>query len=604
MIEGYRIPFSRKPPLIHPHHTNHIHTPPSEEMSQLISQMKKENVLQPVPSSPSFLSTMFLRPKPDGSLRPIFNLKNLNKFVCTPQFRLVNMHKVPEFLQKQDWMGKIDISQAYFHVAIVKSKRCFLRLIYRNELLEMTCLPFGLSSAPSAYASITAWIAQLLRDEGIRTLVYLDDFLLVHQDPTTLSQHLDYAVQLLNQLGWQINRLEFLGIIWNPWSNTKTLPDKKTAKIKSSINQILSSGQASFSEIQSLVGLLNFSSFAVPRGRLNFRHIQSFNHNLPEIAQKFNVPILAKTEMKWWLKNCYQSTAIHIAPPSHFLTTDASDIAWGARLDNTNIQGLWRPHERDLHCNQKELLAVHKAIERMRTTLANKTVMLQTDNRTVIAYIRNEGGTRSQALMTLTFNLFALLDRYNIKLTTFHIPGIYNSEADHLSRKMLSPEWHLLPSALETIFAKWGVPTMDLFASRIAHVVKDYCSIDLSDDQAKMHDAFAHPWSFQLAWVFPPPCLMPRVLNHLNSASGIYLVVAPRWERVFWRPDLKQRALGPPHTIWNLRQVLVDATSGHPPPKVDEMTLEVWRCGGGRMIYQTGHQNRKNFYCQVGDHRP
>ncbi|KAF9406740.1 hypothetical protein HW555_012981, partial [Spodoptera exigua] len=48
----------------------------------------------------------------------------------------------------------------------------------------------------------------------------------------------------------------------------------------------------------------------------------------------------------WWRQNCEQSSAIHMPPPMHFLTTDASDIAWGARLDNLSLSALQKsvPH--------------------------------------------------------------------------------------------------------------------------------------------------------------------------------------------------------------------------------------------------------------------
>ncbi|KAJ2951283.1 hypothetical protein O0L34_g5684 [Tuta absoluta] len=194
-------------------------------MTKEIQKMIDQSVLEKAPDKVGFLSPMFLTQKQDGSNRPILNLKNLNRFIKPKKFRLVNMYKVPQFLQPGDWMLKIDLSQAYFHVPIASSHRRFLKIAFGQQILQMTCLPFGLSSAPKAFASLTNWVAQKLREDGLRILVYLDDFLLVNQCPQMLVHQARLATTLLRTLGWVINekkssripaqQIEFLGIIWD-----------------------------------------------------------------------------------------------------------------------------------------------------------------------------------------------------------------------------------------------------------------------------------------------------------------------------------------------------------------------------------------------------
>lgn len=596
-ITGSRIPFMKKPPLIYPS-TRVIQkfaTKPSPEMSRKIWELKNLNILEtPIKRNPSYFSRMFLVKKSDGGLRPIIDLRGLNKYVKTKPFHLISQASVPNFLQQDDWLVKIDLSQAYFHIPIAHSHRPFLRVSYLGEILQMTCLPFGLSSAPRLFAAITCWIAEILRKRGGRVLVYLDDFLLAHQDRTILSFQAAEAVELLSVLGWQVNsgksiivptqNIEFLGLIWKTHENIISLPTKKRIIITTVLEKMLRIKACNLRQLQHLLGLLNFACMVVARGRLHCRHMQMMIRQFQNDPRRVVcIANAALTDMRWWLGALVApAVPIHLPKIHHFLSTDASDMGWGAQLDQSHLAGCWRKRQKSWHSNKKEMYAVLSAIKTLAPRLKDSHILLQTDNRTLIAYIRKEGGTRSIGLLALTFQLLVLLDQWNIILSAQYLPGRYNLIADRLSRRRPIPEWHLLPPATSEVFALWGTPSIDLFASKRSTVVGKYVSIDAKDRGAEFIDAFSRDWDYQLAWIFPPPSLIPRVLAHLNRARGTYLLVAPDWERPFWKPDLVNRAQDPPRVIPNLREVLIDLTTGFPPPFLDQLTLQVWKVGGGQ----------------------
>lgn len=71
-------------------------------MDQQIKSMLESGLLEKAECTPTYLSTFFFRPKTDGSIRPILNLKELNRFVMTKVFQLFSHYRVPSFLQNKD----------------------------------------------------------------------------------------------------------------------------------------------------------------------------------------------------------------------------------------------------------------------------------------------------------------------------------------------------------------------------------------------------------------------------------------------------------------------------------------------------------------------
>jgi hypothetical protein len=332
-----------------------------------------------------------------------------------------------------------------------------------------------------------------------------------------------------------------------------------------------------------LLGMLNFAAFVVPRGRLHCRPLQVACNRLPKHQAHVKRPLESEvsTTLMWWLRALPTGTAIHPDPVSHYVTTDASARGWGAIVNDACLSGLWSPEQKKWHSNLKEMWAVIQALTNRQQLLRHSTVLVQSDNKSVVSYMRNEGGLRSQNLYRLTCMLFEIADENKIHLVSQYLPGQVNTEADMLSRLKLPGEWTLMEEACQEVFRKFGMPEIDLFASKTAHVLARYVSRDCKDSNAEFHDAFSRRWSYRRAWIFPPPHLISRVLSHLNLCKGRYIVIVPHWSNVFRRPDLKRIAVSAPLPISNLHQRLLDTRTYLPPVHVDQMFLEAWLVKGG-----------------------
>ncbi|CAJ0958925.1 unnamed protein product [Ranitomeya imitator] len=148
---GYKIEFSSIPP---PHFFQS--SPPksrSSHLLQAIQALQKDGVIAPVPRDQrfkGFYANLFVVPKKDGTLRPILDLKLLNKFVRVRHFRMDSLHSVVASLEKGEFLASIDIKDAYLHIPIFPPHQQFLRFAVQEELFQFVALPFGLATAPES----------------------------------------------------------------------------------------------------------------------------------------------------------------------------------------------------------------------------------------------------------------------------------------------------------------------------------------------------------------------------------------------------------------------------------------------------------------------
>ena len=84
-------------------------------------------------SSLGYYSHLFLVPKPDGSFRPIIDLKKLNLFLDVPSFKMKTLFSIIAALQPQEWITKIDLKDAYHHILV--------HVNIRKKDLSVLCAP-------------------------------------------------------------------------------------------------------------------------------------------------------------------------------------------------------------------------------------------------------------------------------------------------------------------------------------------------------------------------------------------------------------------------------------------------------------------------------
>ena len=169
--------------------------------------------------------------------------------------------------------------------------------------------------------------------------------------------------------------------------------------------------------------------------------------------------------------NVMKGRDLHTKDHSIQLFTDASNEGWGTHLDQNFTKGLWSDREKRLHINVLELKAVSLALRDFKDQCQNQTVLVATDNSTVVAYINKQGGTHSAEMCALLWKIMTWCHHYHITLKARHISGCLNVMADLLSRsnQVQSTEWSLHPQVFKQICQKWFTPNVNLFATHLNH---------------------------------------------------------------------------------------------------------------------------------------
>ena len=531
--EGYRILFRRAPTLSGEPIPFSAYCPSSirgkaleQEVESLLQ--KRAIALAPLPSL-GYYSRLFVVMKAAGSWWPVIDLPLLNLKVLKTPFKMETIQSTLLSVRRGDWMVSIDLKDAYLQVPIHPDSRKYLRFMAFNKVYQFKVLCFRLSTAPQVFTRVMAPVSAILHTLGIRLRRYLDDWLIQASSREQVLLSLRTVLHLCNSLAIVVNweksqlvptqRICYLGVLLDSVSFRASPAQKRVDKLLSIGYIFLSSVEQPGKSWLELLGVLSSLTQLVPGGRLRMRSFQFVLHRHwdrvdPDALVRWSPEI--EQDLRWWLNRDRLELGVSLeqVSPQLDLWSDASDVGWGAHLGGQVVSGLWSHKEAHSSINQRELLAIFYALQHFLPLVRNTSVAVFADNMTALAYLKNQGGTRSAALNRTAQDLLRWTELHSVSLLPQFIMGRNNVLADALSRpnQILGSEWTLkLPVCSDRILtcriksirspAKVGLVVTDLITSPVVS------------------------WE---GWETPPPPPAPQLccnslLNHRRGKTSLLL---------------------------------------------------------------------------------
>ncbi|KAI2643946.1 ORF V: Enzymatic polyprotein [Labeo rohita] len=589
---GYAIQFARRPPKFCGVLTTSVQGSNTAVLRAEIAVLLAKGAIETVPSAEmkkGFYSPYFIVPKRGGGLRPILDLRVLNRALLKLPFKMLTLKHILTYVRFQDWFVAIDLKDAYFHVSILPRHRPFLRFAFEGRAYQYKVLPFGLSLSPvftKGNGHSHSQLSRRLADPGS----------LVGYGLRTQG----HGSQPFGSLGasGQLGKEQTLPGTEDLFSRCRTglgrhvctsLPERAQSVLRC-VATLRCGSAVPLKQVQRLLGHMASSAAVTPLGLMHMRPLQHWlRTRVPRRAWhhgtfRVNITPSCRQTLSPWTDIVFLRSGVPLEQVSRrvVVTTDASRTGWGATCNGQAASGVWAGPRLHWHINCLELLAVLLALRRFWPMIQNKHVLVRSDNMATVAYINHQGGVRSFRMSQLARHLLLWSQHRLRSLRATHIPGDANRVADSLSRQVsLGGEWRLHPQSVQLIWDRFGQAQVDLFASPES----THCQLWYGLTEAPLGiDALAHSWpKDRLKYAFPPVSLIAQTLCKVREDKEQVLLVAPFWPNRTWFSDLVLLASAPPWRI-PLRKDLLSQGKGtiwHPRPISGTSTCGPWTRPGG-----------------------
>ena len=200
------------------------------------------------PCRGQFLSNIFLRPKPNGKHRLILDLSDLNDSVVYRHFNMESLQTAIDLVQKDCYLGSLDLSDAYYSIPVAKEDRTLLRFKWGGG---------------GTFTKVLKPVFATLQERGHSCFGYIDDTFIMGETQQQCENTIRELQKLLVGLGFKIHEQKSivkstteLGYVINTRKMTVTPTKDKIRKFKETASDILAKDRNVVREVARLIGLM------------------------------------------------------------------------------------------------------------------------------------------------------------------------------------------------------------------------------------------------------------------------------------------------------------------------------------------------------------
>ena len=153
-----------------------------QAMKEFVEDNLKSGRIRPSKSPQA--SSFFFVGKKDGSLRPVQDYRELNKYTVKNRYPIPNPQTLVDRIKDATIFSKFDIQWGYPNIRMKEGEEWKAAFITELGVFEPTTMFFGLCNSPATFQN---FMDDIFKDERIRfaIIIYIDDILVFSKDRET-----------------------------------------------------------------------------------------------------------------------------------------------------------------------------------------------------------------------------------------------------------------------------------------------------------------------------------------------------------------------------------------------------------------------------------